>query len=227
MGESRIENILEATIAGEPYTEEPQSRIEKDLLDLKEAIEQGGGTSDYSDLENKPKINNVELDGNKSFADLGLPNPMHIAGRVDTVSELPQTATVGDVYLVGLVNADKDEYVYTASGWEFLGSSTATDYSDLTNKPSINNVPLSGNKTSADLGLVGAGGTNYFEYNGIRIYVSATEPTGTIPDGSIWIGSGAALVIDSILNTQSTNPIQNQAVANAIGDVNTVLEGVL
>ena len=27
---------------------------------------QAGGTSDYSDLTNKPKINNVELSGNKS-----------------------------------------------------------------------------------------------------------------------------------------------------------------
>ena len=30
--------------------------------------------------------------------------------------------------------------------------------------------------------------TNYFTVNGIRVYVSATEPTGTIPEGSIWIG---------------------------------------
>ena len=29
---------------------------------------------------------------------------------------------------------------------------------------------------------------NYMTVNGIRIYVSATEPTGTIPEGSIWIG---------------------------------------
>ena len=28
----------------------------------------------------------------------------------------------------------------------------------------------------------------YFTWNGIRVYVSATEPTGTIPEGSIWIG---------------------------------------
>ena len=28
----------------------------------------------------------------------------------------------------------------------------------------------------------------YMTVNGIRIYVSASEPTGTIPDGSIWIG---------------------------------------
>ena len=31
-----------------------------------------GGTSDYTDLTNKPKINNVELNGNKTSSDLGL-----------------------------------------------------------------------------------------------------------------------------------------------------------
>ena len=34
----------------------------------------GSGTSDYSDLTNKPKINNVELSGNKSLSDLGIIN---------------------------------------------------------------------------------------------------------------------------------------------------------
>ena len=32
----------------------------------------GGGTSDYNDLENKPKINNVELSGNKTAEELGI-----------------------------------------------------------------------------------------------------------------------------------------------------------
>lgn len=32
------------------------------------------------------------------------------------------------------------------------------------------------------------GGSNYITVGGIRVYVSATEPTGTIPDGSIWLG---------------------------------------
>lgn len=31
-----------------------------------------GGTTDYSQMSNKPKINNVELSGNKSLADLGI-----------------------------------------------------------------------------------------------------------------------------------------------------------
>ena len=34
----------------------------------------GSGASDYSDLTNKPKINNVELSGNKSLSDLGITN---------------------------------------------------------------------------------------------------------------------------------------------------------
>ena len=31
-----------------------------------------GGTTDYNELINKPKVNTVELKGNKSFEDLGL-----------------------------------------------------------------------------------------------------------------------------------------------------------
>ena len=186
----------------------------------------GGGTSDYTDLENKPKINSVELSGNKSWSDLGLANPMHIAGRVDTVSELPQTASVGDVYLVGLTAAEKDEYVYTTTGWEYIGASMIPVDSELspTSENPVQNKVVnsaltgkqstidsshkldadlvddtnSNNKfvtsaekttiskaiTTDDIGL----GTDYFVYNGIRVYISATEPTGTIPDGSIWIG---------------------------------------
>lgn len=29
---------------------------------------------------------------------------------------------------------------------------------------------------------------NYFTWNSIRVYVSSSEPTGEIPEGSIWIG---------------------------------------
>lgn len=43
MGQSRTEDILEATINDEPYTEPPRSRVEELLLELKEVIEQGGG----------------------------------------------------------------------------------------------------------------------------------------------------------------------------------------
>ena len=43
-------------------------------------------------------------------------------------------------------------------------------------------------QTKADMTSYVSGTGDYFTWNGIRIYVSLTEPTGTIPEGSIWIG---------------------------------------
>lgn len=119
----RDEQILQAIINGTEYTQIPQSRIEYLLLQLKALIEGGLGVSDYTELENKPSINNVTLVGNKSLSDLGIVNPMMIKGRVNSVSDLPQAAEPGWVYFVGRSDdADLREYVYTADNeWEFLG----------------------------------------------------------------------------------------------------------
>ena len=48
-----------------------------------------GGTSDYTDLTNKPKINNVELAGNKSLNDLGI----QPAGNYALESEIPDVSS--------------------------------------------------------------------------------------------------------------------------------------
>ena len=47
-----------------------------------------GGTSDYTDLTNKPKINNVELKGNKSLNDLGI----QPSGNYALKSEIPDVS---------------------------------------------------------------------------------------------------------------------------------------
>lgn len=46
------------------------------------------------------------------------------------------------------------------------------------------------NETNISLqqNAIADGGNGYALVNGTRVYVSSTEPTGTIPDGSIWIG---------------------------------------
>lgn len=49
-----------------------------------------GGTSDYTDLTNKPKINNVELSGNKSLSDLGITN---FSGDYNDLSNKPTIPT--------------------------------------------------------------------------------------------------------------------------------------
>ena len=56
--QSRVEEILRATIDKTEYNKEPLSRVEADLLELKAAIDSGGGggTSDYNALTNKPSI---------------------------------------------------------------------------------------------------------------------------------------------------------------------------
>lgn len=41
---------------------------------VKVSLPQGGGTTNYNYLQNKPKINNVELVDNKSLEDLGIQN---------------------------------------------------------------------------------------------------------------------------------------------------------
>ncbi|MBQ2174836.1 MAG: hypothetical protein II453_07205 [Alphaproteobacteria bacterium] len=48
----------------------------------------GGGSSDYSDLTNKPKINSVTLSGNKSSADLHLQGATNIVTLTSTSTEL-------------------------------------------------------------------------------------------------------------------------------------------
>ena len=45
----------------------------------------GGGTDDYEDLNNLPKINSVELKGNKSLSDLGIASATALADKVDKV----------------------------------------------------------------------------------------------------------------------------------------------
>lgn len=70
-----------------PWSEEHQLNLDwilrslNDLLIRVKALEDsggggggGGGTSDYNDLNNKPQINDITLEGNKSLLDLGIIN---------------------------------------------------------------------------------------------------------------------------------------------------------
>lgn len=71
------------------------------------------------------------------------------------ISELPSATSVGDNDLVPIVQGGETKKAL-ASAFGGGGGGTS-DYTDLSNKPSINSVTLSGNKTSGDLNLVGTG----------------------------------------------------------------------
>lgn len=153
-------------------------------------------TIPYSKITDKPKINNVTVDGNLSWEDLGLANPMHIAGSVATVADLAniENPQAGDVYLVGPSDGIKDEYVYTSAGsWEFIGDRVVVvdDTFSTTSENPVQNkvvaVPL--NAATTKLQGIDSTDTNYIQMeNDVRVYFDATEPTGTIPNGSIGLG---------------------------------------
>lgn len=50
-------------------------KIEKEMVSIEEGSSTGG-TNNYNNLTNKPKINNVELKGNKTSKQLGLQEEM-------------------------------------------------------------------------------------------------------------------------------------------------------
>ena len=139
----------------------------------------GGGTDDYADLTNKPQINGVTLSGNKSASDLGLypaqnngiPKTDLAAavqtslGKADTALQTaPVTSVDGKTGQVAILPAggSSGQYLKKASGADFDvtwgdggggGGGGTSDYTDLSNKPKINNVELSGNRSASDLGL--------------------------------------------------------------------------
>lgn len=125
-------------------------------------------------------------------------------------------------------------YIGTGQKASQIMSNGTTDYNDLSNKPTINNVELSGNKTSSDLGLqsaltetqtaavnsgvtsetvsqvstnttnISSVQTHYICDNDRKLYISATEPTGDIPTGSTWI-DGKTVKVLSITNIWTEN----------------------
>ena len=87
----------------------------------------GSGTSDYSDLTNKPKINNVELSGNKSLSDLGITN---FSGDYNDLSNKPSLDTTSGVSLNPLkeeINGEISLHKIAKTG----------NYEDLLYKPII------------------------------------------------------------------------------------------
>lgn len=112
--QSRSEEILYDTIHSLEYTERPQSRIEELLLELKAVIEAGSGTSNYEELEHLPKINSVELKGDKSLADLGAASEEAVAAKASQ-SDIAPTFSNATAYTVGdVVYYDGSLYRFTA-----------------------------------------------------------------------------------------------------------------
>lgn len=211
----------------------------------------GEGTSNYNDLSNKPKINDVTLSGNKTLAQLGaIAEPAqdgtngqvlttdgnggrswttvqgggttYTAGEgisidndeigvdfntvasITRVNELSGNVTELERAVGGKINAPSDAgtagQVLTLDDdlnpvWDDVqGGGGTSDYDELSNKPSINSVTLSGNKTSSDLGLAD------------KTVVATTQPAGgMLPDAVYNLGELSGTITFALAAAVSGN----------------------
>ena len=101
-----------ANITDAPILDSTGQEIVTKLQEIKNKISQGGGsggsgTSDYTDLDNKPQINGVTLTGNKSLSQLGIQselafdntptqnsnNPVKSSGVYDAINGITEVSS--------------------------------------------------------------------------------------------------------------------------------------
>lgn len=94
----------------------------------------GGGTKNYNDLENKPKINGVELAGEKSLEDIGAVGKNQGTSNAGKVLGIGPDGMVTPVELQGNLEKMIENYyalrrtgkVYQAKLWKFASNPTST-----------------------------------------------------------------------------------------------------
>lgn len=124
--QSRNEAIIKATIDGVEYTAPPQSRIEALLIELKEAIEQGGGVEVDTQV-NGTSENAVQNKAIYNFVNSSVStNTANFIGTFNSVAELEAysgTVTNNDyAFVVGTDTAGNtvyNRYKYNGSAWAF------------------------------------------------------------------------------------------------------------
>jgi hypothetical protein len=109
----------------------------------------GGGTSDYSNLTNKPKINSVELSGNKSLSDLGI--------TLGSLGGVPTTRTVNS---------------------KALSSDITLTASDVGALPDTTSIPSKTSDLTNDSGFVTGSGSQSANYTSVFTIGNMTVITG-------------------------------------------------
>ena len=162
----------------------------------------GGGTSDYNDLENKPKINNVVLEGNLSLEELGIiiPDLKNYVTEDALNTALLDYAKKSDIPSIeGLLSEVKAQELYQPKG-EYALKSELPDITDLATKTEVTDA-ISNQKFKT---------------------INGQEITG---EGNIEIqGGGSSVTVDSALSETSVNPVQNKVITEAINKANSEIE---
>ena len=154
--DAKINGVNTLTIeAGDNITLDQEGNI----LTINSTGGGSGGTSNYNALTNKPKINNVELNGNKTLNDLGI----QPAGNYALESEMPTKTsdlTNDSGFITGYTETDPTvpSYVKNITQANITSWNNKSDfsgnYNDLTNKPTIPVVPTNVSAFTNDVGYL-------------------------------------------------------------------------
>lgn len=114
---------------------------------------------------------------------------VHYRGSVSYYTDLPNNPQEGDSYTVKYAGTSGS----VADGTEYTwGYDTDTgDYAWISfSKDAYSKAETDALLATEQAKTVGMteGGSNYITVGGIRVYISATAPTGNIPDGSVGVG---------------------------------------
>lgn len=119
-----------------------------------------------------------------------------IKGRVNTINDLPRSASEGDMYFVGAETAESfEEYVFTAQNkWEHLGSINDIDLSDYVTKTFLSGellgyAKLSDIPTVPTNYLTGGSQTSKSTANGGKNVYTFTKSDGTTSTLEVFNGT--------------------------------------
>lgn len=160
----------------------------------------GEGTSNYNDLENKPKINNVVLEGNLSLEELGIiiPDLKNYVTEDALNTALLEYAKKSDIPSIeGLLSEVKAQELYQPKG-NYALKSDIPDTSGLASKDELNEA-ISNQKFKT---------------------INGQEITG---EGNIEIQEGSPVTVDEALSETSVNPVQNKIITLQINAMNELL----
>lgn len=160
----------------------------------------GEGTSNYNDLENKPKINNVVLEGNLSLEELGIiiPDLKNYVTEDALNTALLEYAKKSDIPSIeGLLSEVKAQELYQPKG-NYALKSDIPDTSGLASKDELSEA-ISNQKFKT---------------------INGQEITG---EGNIEIQGGSPVTVDDALSETSVNPVQNKVITLQINAMNELL----
>lgn len=190
--QSRNEAILRATIDGTEYTAPPQSRIEDLLLELKEAIEQGGGAGGMSKNTYDPNDVVADAGGIAAYVDdeitelnLGTASTKNSTSVVTDSSDLVESGAVKNI--VGWGNKNLCRGLETGS----INQSTGQDQTG-TNKRTIGIVSIKKGSTVTISGFNSDSTPQYrifYFSNGVYQSNEVLDYDGTTLSSTVTVGS--------------------------------------